>query len=51
METSENGDLSGYFKNEDFENGAFPRENTQKRKRGTFSVGCHMVSLDKMAVL
>ena len=31
METSENGDLSGYFKSRDFENGGFPHVNTPKR--------------------
>ena len=49
--TSENEDLSGYFKNGHFENGAFPRVNGQKRKRNAFSAGSHMVSLDNMAVL
>ena len=50
-ETSENGILSGDFKNGDFESGVFPCVNTQKRKRGAFSAGSHVVSLDKMAML
>ena len=29
----------------------FPRVNTQKGKRHAFSVGSHVVSLDKMAML
>ena len=50
-ETSEYGDWSGDFKNGDFENAAFPRVNTQKRKRRAFLAGSHVVSLDKMAIL
>ena len=51
METFVNGDLSGDFKNGDFENRAFRCVNTQKRKRRAFSAGSHVVSRDKMAVL